>query len=149
HSEYVGQDDVLGRMSALGGKGDSDCDAKCPLLTQSGHRTLLCVSLSRYDVPRAGQELINHKFLSRNSKTGLALIVLKDVSIILPARARCWAARRGRRPPERGPLFRVIALRLSARQLPHAKASHMLRIGHAARSRLSLLCCAASFRMAS
>src|SRR5215813_12042080 len=132
-------------MSALGGKADSDCNAKCPLLTQSGHRTLLCVSLSRYDVPPPRQELTKHKFLSRNNKTGLALIILNDVPIILPARWRCWAGR-GRAG---GPLFRVIAVRLSARQFAQAKASHMLRIGHAARSRLSLLCCAASFRMAS
>src|SRR5262249_16674503 len=61
--------------------------------TQSGHRTLLCVSLSRYDVPPPRQELTKHKFLSRNNKTGLALIILNDVPIILPARWRCWAGR--------------------------------------------------------
>src|SRR5262249_8875200 len=77
----------------LGGKADSDCNAKCPLLTQSGHRTLLCVSLSRYDVPPPRQELTKHKLLSRNNKTGLALIILNDVPIILPARWRCWAGR--------------------------------------------------------
>src|SRR5215510_8884168 len=82
-------------MSALGGKADSDCNAKCPLLTQSGHRTLLCVSLSRYDVPPPRQELTKHKFLPRNNKTGLALIILNDVPIIFPARCcvRCWAGR--------------------------------------------------------
>src|SRR5262249_22918329 len=64
-----------------------------PHMTQSGHRTLLCVSLSRYDVPPPRQELTKHKFLSRNNKTGLALIILNDVPIILPARWRCWAGR--------------------------------------------------------
>src|SRR5262249_10839757 len=64
-----------------------------PHMTQNGHRTLMCVSLSRYDVPPPRQELTKHKFLSRNNKTGLALIILNDVPIILPARWRCWAGR--------------------------------------------------------